>query len=219
MYAVPAGKRTLSYHWLIGVSPGFTFQGGLILATCRSFSSQYLECSSHWQDGHQTCFPGKYWYWLYLTHLQEKSLTYIHTHLPPPGLLGLLAAEGHSVIQETSWVSIPVRHLLQRLPGRSPECLGAKQSSWVIEFLRFFREVFSVNATLCHRDNVLPSHNHTPDGSHWACQGTIPKGNGKRGSLQNLGGSEAGKGMEMSTPGLLLPLQPAVCHRPPKGNI
>lgn len=198
MYAVPAGKRTLSCHWLIGVSPGFTFQGGLILVACRSFSSQYLECSSHWQDGHQTCFPGKYWYWLYLTHLLN----------PDQGLLGLLAAEGHSVIQETSRVSIPIRCLPQRLPGRSPECLGAKQSLWVIEFLRFFREVFNVNDTLCHRDKVLPSHNHTPDGSHWACQGTMPREMGKGVLYRTLEGQRLAKGWTCLPPASSYPFNP-----------
>lgn len=50
------------------------------------------------------------------------------------------------------------------------------------EFLRFFREVFNVNGTLCHRDKALPSYNHNPDGRqlHWASQGTMPREMGKR---------------------------------------
>lgn len=80
---VSCREEGLSCHWLIGTLPGFTFQGGLL-------SSQYLECSSHWQNGHQTCFPERYWYWLYLTHLQEKSLT--------PRLAGAAGGRGRTIL-------------------------------------------------------------------------------------------------------------------------
>lgn len=38
----------------------------------------------------------------------------------------------HSGVQGVSRVNIPVRWLSQRLPWRSPECQGTKQSSWVL---------------------------------------------------------------------------------------
>lgn len=62
------------------------------------------DLSSHWQGGRQACFPGEY------GHLPEKSLA--------QGLLGLLAAEGHSVVQETPMVSTPVRCLPHSTGGR-----------------------------------------------------------------------------------------------------
>lgn len=77
--------------------------------------------------------------------------------------------------------------------------------------------MFNVNDTLNHRDKVLPSHHHTPDGSHWACQGTVPREMGKSVLYRTL------EGQRLATrwtrpPRFLLPLQRTVCHRPPWDN-